>query len=319
MKNIPHDILWSFLLDLKVFVKIHLQEIEFLTIIFRDNKFTIFLNEQPQFTSGDHVISISVKQDLKFQQKSTVFQIDDSYLLRLVRNEWMDSKTLEFLLLYLPFCLLTLKSFQLKRSITLLHFAQTLDGKIAANNGHSKWIGNQQNLVHAHRLRALFDGILIGSNTLKVDKPRLSVRLVKGQDPVKIVVGNFKCEFDSLLENHGKVLFITSQETHYSKGIETIFIPKLANLIEPALILRELYIRGIHSLFIEGGAFTGSSFLSANSIDFLQLFISPKILGSGIACFSLKEITSIKDSIKFSSQSYNPMGDGILFSGDVKY
>lgn len=319
MKNIPDEILWAFLLDLKVFVKTNLQVIEFLTINFRDNKFTIIVNEQTLFSVGDNVLVISVKQDLKFHENVTVFQIDDNFLLRLERNEWMDSKTLNFLLLYVPLCFLALKSFQLKRSITLLHFAQTLDGKIAANNGHSKWIGNQENLVHAHRLRALFDGILIGSNTLNIDKPRLSVRLVNGRDPIKVVIGNFKCEFDSLLENNGKVLFITSQETHACKGIETIFIPKIANLIEPAFILRELYIRGIHSLFIEGGAFTASSFLSGKSIDFLQLFISPKILGSGIPCFSLQEITSISDSIKFSSQSFIKMGDGILFSGSVKY
>lgn len=317
--NISENVLWTFLIDLKVFIKSHLPDIEYLIIIYLDEKFSITLNEQPELKPDDNIIEVSSGPVQEFHLKSTSFQLDDSYSLRFVKNDWLDSKSLNFLLSYLPFCFLPLKAFHLKRSITLLHFAQTLDGKIAANNGHSKWIGNQENLVHAHRLRALFDGILIGSNTLKIDKPQLTVRHVKGQDPVKIVIGSHLNDINSFPENNGDVLFITCQENQKRKGFETIFIPKDGTCIDPSIILTELYARNIHSLFIEGGAFTASSFLTARFIDLLQLFISPRILGSGIACFTLEEITSIDDLIIFSYQTFKPMGDGVLFSGEVKY
>jgi diaminohydroxyphosphoribosylaminopyrimidine deaminase / 5-amino-6-(5-phosphoribosylamino)uracil reductase len=317
--NIPEDLIWTFLIDLKIFIKSHLHDIEYLIIIYRDEKFRIILNEQPQLTSDDKIIEVSASPVSKFYLKSTMFQLDDSYSLRLVRNDWLDSRNLNFLLSYLPFCFLPLKAFHLKRTITLLHFAQTLDGKIAANNGHSKWIGNQENLVHAHRLRALFDGILIGKNTFTIDKPQLTVRHVKGPNPIKIVIGSSLNELNNFSENPGESLFITSHVNQKRIGIEAIFIPKDGNCIDPSTILTELYARNIHSLFIEGGAFTGSSFLSAKSIDLIQLFISPRILGSGITCFTLKEITSIDNLIKFSYQTFKPMGDGVLFSGEVKY
>ena len=319
IRNIPSEDILALLIETKELVKNHLDRFDILIIILRDEKFTITINEEPDLLIDDKVIAILSKQELKFSAKSTLFQLDKDYSPCLIKNEWLDQKSLDLLLLYLPFCFFPLKAFHLKRTISLLHFAQSLDGRIAASNGNSKWIGNHENLVHAHWLRALFDGILIGSNTLKIDKPKLNVRLVKGPNPLKFVIGNDLYEFDSLLENSGEVFFITSQESINHADIENIIIPGEGKYINPITILCELYQRGIQSLFIEGGAFTGSSFITGKAIDFLQIFISPKILGSGISSFSLQEITSISDSIEFSSQSFCSMGNGILFSGIIKY
>lgn len=319
MKNITDENILAILIDIRALIKSNLGHVEFLVIVFHNEKYSLLLNEKPPLANDDHVIVIYLKRSSINSIRSAIFQLDENFSLCLAKNDWLDQKSIDFFLLYLPICFFSLRAFELKRSITLLHFAQSLDGRIAVNNGSSKWIGNQENLVHAHRLRALFDGILIGSNTLKIDKPRLNVRLVKGPDPAKFVIGGILYEFDSLLENQGKVFFITSQKEHNHKEIETIYIPGVGNYINPTTILCELYERGIHSLFIEGGAYTASSFLSAKAIDFIQLFISPKILGSGILGFSLKEIASIDESIEFSSQIYSPMGDGVLFSGNVKY
>ena len=287
--------------------------------VFRTEKWFIVINELPDLLPYDKVIAVLGNTEPGFSVKSVLFKMDEKGTFCLISNDWLDSKKLEFIQLYLPYCLIPLQSAKLKRCMTLLHFAQTLDGKIATNNGHSKWIGNQENLVHSHRLRALFDGILIGSHTLKTDKPRLTVRLVDGEDPIKVVIGDVHNEFGSLLENNGRVILITSEDVPDDGGIETICISENGDHIDTATILKELYKKEIHSLFIEGGAYTASAFLSNQSIDTIQLFISPKLLGSGISCFSLPEIKSIDDSILFSSPSFVPMGDGILFSGNVIY
>lgn len=318
MKELPEEIIWSFLLELKRRVKNHLK-LELLMILYRDERFIIYFDEQPKFQKGDRLLVLSDNILIDNSSMTPMFLLNSHYSLILKTNNWLSVSNMAFLNLYLPFCFYPLKAFKEKRSITLLHFAQSLDGKIAANNGHSKWIGNTENQVHAHRLRALFDGILIGSNTLNVDQPKLTVRLVNGQSPVKVVVGNFQCDFNSLLEDHGKVIFVTSQDVCKNPAIEQIIIQRNGNSINPELILPELFKRDIYSLFIEGGAYTASLFLSAKSIDILQLFIAPRILGSGISCFSLKEIFNIDESTVFSSKSFIPMGDGILFSGEVKY
>ena len=56
-----------------------------------------------------------------------------------------------------------------KKTLSISHFAQSVDGFIATKTKHSKWIGNQENLIHAHRLRAMVDAVIIGNNTLKDD------------------------------------------------------------------------------------------------------------------------------------------------------
>lgn len=316
-KFIAEETLWDFLLDLRQLVKQHAQKIQFISVTFISGQHRILFNENDESIETDKLLIIS-KDDFLTHKKSVFFQIDGNYYPRLMRNDWMAPENLAFLLLYLPFCFFSLKAFEMRCAVSLLHLAQSLDGKIAANNGNSKWIGNQENLVHSHRLRALFDGILIGSRTLKIDKPRLSVRLVKGPDPVKIVVGNSPCVFDSLLEANGQVIFISSQELPENEKIKNIIIPNGSGYIHSKAILTALYERGIDSLFIEGGAVTASRFIADHSVNFLQLFISPRILGSGISCFNLNEITQIDDSIIIASPTYKPMGNGILFSGEIQ-
>jgi hypothetical protein len=79
--------------------------------------------------------------------------------------------------LYLSYILVNKYS---KTPFTCVHLAQTIDGKIATVSRKSKWIGNQENLIHAHRIRALVDLILIGGNTFRIDKPKLECKAGKG-------------------------------------------------------------------------------------------------------------------------------------------
>ena len=199
--------------------------------------------------------------------------------------------------------------------MTVLHFAQTLDGRIATTEGNSKWISNSEDLVHAHRMRALCDAVLIGSNTLKTDKPALTVRHVEGPSPAKIVVGKHDCEFDSLLQNNGNVLFFTTGPDDGLNHVLRIRIPTQNNVIPPSQILKELYKRNILTIYIEGGSITASTFLQDCSLDYLQLFLAPKLFGSGISNFSLPEIRNVAESVNFQYSSFLPMGDGVLFNG----
>lgn len=91
---------------------------------------------------------------------------------------------------YLPYCFLSVYARRWNRAVAVSHFAQSLDGRIATDWGNSKWIGHEDNRTHAHRMRALCQGILIGSGTLKRDTPALTVRRVEGPDPRPIFLGS---------------------------------------------------------------------------------------------------------------------------------
>ncbi|MGB9053670.1 MAG: RibD family protein, partial [Pseudolabrys sp.] len=65
---------------------------------------------------------------------------------------------------------------------------QSLDGRIATETGHSKYINGPAGLAHLHRLRALVDGVLVGVGTAIADDPQLTVRRVSGPQPVRVVI-----------------------------------------------------------------------------------------------------------------------------------
>src|SRR5579872_273381 len=66
--------------------------------------------------------------------------------------------------------------------------AQSLDGRIATTSGASHWISGHEDIVHTHRLRALFDAVVVGAGTVRADDPQLTTREVEGPSPVRVVL-----------------------------------------------------------------------------------------------------------------------------------
>ncbi len=216
--------------------------------------------------------------------------------------------------LYIPYAVLPYYAERYKKTFVVTHFAQTLDGRIASISGDSKWIGNQENLVHAHRMRALLDGILVGSKTVQSDNPLLSVRHVTGNDPKKIIVGG-----DHL--NIGNYQISKKEFISFSQGTNTkgnnFVLNKEKGIYNPSGILKKLYELGLRTIYIEGGSLTTSTFLSQNMIDQVQVHFAPIILGSGITGFNYKGTQYLKDAIYFKSFRYLPLGNQMMFIGEI--
>ena len=229
-------------------------------------------------------------------------------------------EAINFLQLYLPYCFLPIFARKRQRAIAIAHFAQTLDGRIAASNGDSKWIGNPENLIHAHRMRALCDGIMVGANTVDKDHPRLTVRHVKGKNPCRIVVSSSKRDMGSLLNNDAApVWVIGTADDSPAPQCQYIQLHKQTNgKISPMKMLKRLYQNGINSVYVEGGPQTTSYFLEEGALDVVQIHISPMILGSGMPGFSLPQADSISQAIQFEHFSFHPIGNTFMFAGTPK-
>ncbi len=231
----------------------------------------------------------------------------------------LDRDTERFLDLYLPFCFVHLQSDLRKYAWSTAHFAQTLDGKIATHVGHSQWIGNRENLVHAHRMRAISDAVIIGAGTLERDKPQLTVRHVPGKTPARVVIGSGDYDFSCMFDDEAPIYHISTQAPN-DKRIKQIDIPtEDFDDIDCKMILVRLYEMGIKTVYIEGGSYTSSKFLEEKFLDRVQLHIAPLIVGSGISNFTLPLKDHLDQSIQFSHYEYYHMGSEIMFQGEVKH
>jgi diaminohydroxyphosphoribosylaminopyrimidine deaminase / 5-amino-6-(5-phosphoribosylamino)uracil reductase len=163
---------------------------------------------------------------------------------------------------------------------------QSLDGRLATESGHSKYINGPAGLVHLHRLRALVDAVVVGVGTAIADDPQLTVRRVAGPQPVRVVIdpkGRLGANARMFADNGVRRLLITAQGTCCAppSGVEIVALPETDGQIAPSAILAALADYGMRRILIEGGADTVSRFLIAGCLDRLHVMVAPIILGAG--------------------------------------
>lgn len=174
--------------------------------------------------------------------------------------------------------------------------AQTQDGYIGRAGATAGYITSQQSLKMVHRWRAEYDAILVGANTVKIDNPRLDVRLVSGRDPAVIIV-------DGRLSLVGteRVLSSASRRPVYvcttqravarqaakaaalrSLGIRVLTFKTSSHRLDLRRVFAALYREGIGSILVEGGKDIFSQCIEKNLVDELTLFTAPKKFSVGI-------------------------------------
>jgi diaminohydroxyphosphoribosylaminopyrimidine deaminase / 5-amino-6-(5-phosphoribosylamino)uracil reductase len=204
--------------------------------------------------------------------------------------------------------------------VVLGQLGQSLDGRIATQSGHSKYINGSDGLDHLHRLRALVDGIVVGIGTALADDPQLTVRRVRGPNPARIVIdprGRLP-RTARLLDPGARRVIVTAvpPEPSYPEGVETVSLPVENGHFAPAAILRALGALGFRRLLIEGGAQTVSHFLSAGCLDRLHVVVAPIILGSGRPSLVLQPIERADQAMRPTARAY-PLGEEVLFDCDL--
>lgn len=168
-----------------------------------------------------------------------------------------------------------------KRPFVTLHIAQTLDGRIAAEDGTSQWISSPESLADNHGIRSRIDAILVGTQTVLVDNPRLTARDPHGnpapRQPVRAVMGLRTIPDDAAIHgDDGLAVHLPTRDPHEALSL--------------------LYETGTRHVMVEGGSSILSSFLSAGLVDELIVYLAPTLLGSGTPSLNGLGITSLPDA-----------------------
>jgi len=176
------------------------------------------------------------------------------------------------------------------RPFVLLKVAATLDGMVADEMGHSKWITGPQARALGHKLRLYADAIVVGVNTVVADNPRLTCPAKAPGRLVRVILdSNLSTPLKSrLFTEPGPVLVFTSSrdaakaERFWARDIEMVRVSKDKDgLLNWPQILAELHRKQLQTVLIEGGATVASSALEADIVDKMYVFQSPKMLGPG--------------------------------------
>jgi diaminohydroxyphosphoribosylaminopyrimidine deaminase/5-amino-6-(5-phosphoribosylamino)uracil reductase len=183
------------------------------------------------------------------------------------------------------------------RPFVTLKLAASLDGRVAAADGTSRWITSDVARQHAHRLRAEVDAIAVGTGTVLADDPSLTARTASGErtehQPLRVVVGYRDVPAGARLHGPGGELL--QVRTH-----------------DPAEVLAVLADREVRHLLVEGGPQLAAAFLSAGLVDEVHAYVAPVLLGSGLAAVADLGVATIADAIRLVPREVLHLGPDIL-------
>ena len=193
------------------------------------------------------------------------------------------------------------------RPMVTWKLAATLDGRIAAADGTSRWITPTAARRDAHHLRRQCDAIMVGTGTALADDPALTVRDEAGQpapahlQPLRVVVGSRSLPATS------RVL----ADDHY------LLLPDH----DPCAILAVLAERKIRHVLLEGGPTLATAFLRAGVVDEVVAYTAPALLGAGPAAVADFGATTITDALRLRHPRVEVLGAGdglaVRLSGDL--
>jgi len=212
------------------------------------------------------------------------------------------------------------------KSFGVLKWAMSIDGRVGLKNGKSKWITNEKSRALVHSLRAEFDAIIIGGNTLRKDNPLLTSRGLKSPEPLRVV---FTKTLDLPLKSHlwdcneAKTLVIydslTANEELLSRIPECVEVYKVSG-DNPELISKLLAEKGCNKVLWECGPKLATAAIKSGCINEIISFIAPKILGGEISMnpFGDFEFREMHEIIKLSKVDVSFLGDDICLKSSLE-
>lgn len=213
------------------------------------------------------------------------------------------------------------------RPYVLVKYAQTLDGRIATAAGDSRWISGPAERRLSHALRTACDAVLVGSGTVLADDPQLTVRLVPGPSPLRVVLdARLRTPPDAkVLNGDAPTLLVTTDRAETrakrqalaDRGVAVREVASAAGGVDLHAALAALREEGVESVMVEGGAGVITSMLAAGVVDRLVAAIAPRILGAGTEAVGDLSTARVADAVTLTNRAVHPVGDDVLLSYDV--
>lgn len=216
---------------------------------------------------------------------------------------------------------------------TVMKAGISLDGKLNYQKGRSGWITGKESGTMVHHLRNIYDAILIGSATAKIDNPSLTTRLsgVEGRDPIRVILDRtlsidlqakiFNLEspaptwiFCAHTAENEKILALESL------GVRVLKVSCNKDQLDLHEVLRVLADNGVTSVLVEGGAAIHGSMLNKHLYDYANLFVAPVFAGSeGVSLVSGYSTDCKEHAVTLADVEYDRLGEDIMISGEFVY
>jgi diaminohydroxyphosphoribosylaminopyrimidine deaminase/5-amino-6-(5-phosphoribosylamino)uracil reductase len=212
-----------------------------------------------------------------------------------------------------------------KLPFVTLKAAMTLDGRIATSTGDSKWISSEASRRFVHRMRAKSDAVMVGIGTVKKDDPQLTVRMVRGRDPRRVIIDpNIEMPPGArmLAEGTGTVIIGAAVDVDRKKaaaiearGGRVIYVPREPDgKLSISALLIELAKRDVMRLLVEGGANIFTYFVTRAIFDKIILVYAPKILtgGDGLGLTVGRGPAKIADAVRVADLTIRRSGGDVI-------
>ena len=212
------------------------------------------------------------------------------------------------------------------RPFVALKFAQSLDGRVATSTGDSRWLSGEPERRLSHAIRAACDGVLVGVGTVIRDEPELTVRMVSGASPMRVVLDS-RLRTPPWAKVLGPEAITTVLTTGQSdprrrdllqrRGVRVEVLPDDGGRVDLAAAFAALRTAGTESLVVEGGATVITALLASGLVDRVIVALAPIVLGKGTDAVGDLGIRRVAEGIRLVNQSVVAVGDDVVLAFDV--
>lgn len=217
-----------------------------------------------------------------------------------------------------------------KMPYVVMKYAMTLDGKIAAYTGESKWVTGEESRSHVHVLRNRYTGIMVGVGTVLADNPELTCRIEGGRNPIRIICdSHLRTPLDFKIVETAKDVptiigtcekDVNKHQPYLDKGCQIIVVPEKDGHVDVRALLEELGERKIDSILLEGGGTLNWTFVKEGLINRVATYVAPKIFGGAEAKSPVEGLgfPAPAECMELEIVNIEDMGDDILIESEVK-
>ena len=213
------------------------------------------------------------------------------------------------------------------RPTVVLKYAQSIDGRIGTSDGDARWISGEAERRVSHALRAASDAVLVGVGTVIRDDPQLTVRMVPGASPTRVVLDStLRTPAEAqILHDDATTVIVTTDRSDprrraelREQGVAVEVVPSDHGRVDLPAALGRLRSLGVELLLVEGGADVITGLLRAGLVDRLIVAVAPLVIGDGTSGVRALGVTRVADAIRLGNRTIVPIGDDTLFAWDVE-